>query len=168
MNFRIEALDAAAFAPLFDLDDAALAARHAQIVIADSSPGFPCRVSLQDAAIGERLLLINHEHLGGATPYRSRHAIFVREHAETAAVAVGSVPESLQRRLLSLRAFDAAQRMVEADVVEGRDCVALLQAMLARPDTRCVHLHTARQGCYLARAVPRSEAAGARPSARSI
>lgn len=69
----------APFERLFGLPDEALAAAGAIRVIANAQPGFPCRITLADAAPGEALLLVNHEHLPVDTPYRSRHAIYVRE-----------------------------------------------------------------------------------------
>src|SRR5581483_8202710 len=79
MSFRISGLPLAPFAPLFGLSDEELASRSIQRHTADVSPGFPCRVSLQDAAPGETLLLLNYEHLSVASPYRSRYALYVRE-----------------------------------------------------------------------------------------
>lgn len=150
-SFRIEALDPAPFQHLFGRDDAALAALGAVASVAEHSPGYPCRVSLRDAAVGERVILLNFEHLSGATPYRSSHAIFVRDGAERASPAVNEIPDYLERRLLSVRAFDAARRMTAAEVVEGRDARAVFEHLLEAPEVDFLHVHTARQGCYLAR-----------------
>jgi hypothetical protein len=49
--------------------------------VADEKPGFPCRVTLVDAEIGESVFLLNFEHLPGLSPYRSVGPIFVRESA---------------------------------------------------------------------------------------
>jgi hypothetical protein len=103
------------------LPDTELATRQAVRVTADRHPGFPCRVSLRDARAGETLLLLNYEHLPVATPYRSRHAIYVRENAAEARLEVDEIPEVLRTRLLSLRSFDDAGMMIDADVVQGRD-----------------------------------------------
>jgi hypothetical protein len=135
MPFQIRALPRALFADLFALDDAALAARHIVRVTADRAPGFPCRVSLQDAAPGESLLLLNFCHLDVATPYRSSHAIYVREGAGAAHPAPGEVPEVLRRRLLSVRAFDAAGMMRDAEVVEGAALEAVIARMFAGSDS---------------------------------
>ena len=70
--FRIHALPAARFAPLFALSDDELAARDIRRVVADQAASFPCRVSLLDAEPGERLLLLPHEHHAVATE-RDRH-----------------------------------------------------------------------------------------------
>jgi hypothetical protein len=151
--FRIEALDPAPFRHLFGRDDASLAAVGAVASLAEHSPGYPCRISLKDAAVGERVILLNFEHLPGATPYRSSHAIFVRDGAERAAPAVDEIPDYLERRLLSVRAFDAARRMTAAEVTEGRDARGVLERLLAASEVDFLHVHNARQGCYLARVV---------------
>ena len=151
MNFRIQGLPAAPFESLYDLSDVALAARGVRRCRVDRSPGFPCRVSLEDAACGETVLLLNWEHLPLASPYRSRHAIYVREHALPASPAINEVPQSLWRRLLSVRAFDGEGMMVDADVVEGHALEAAIARLLGTPDAAFLHLHNAKPGCYAAR-----------------
>ena len=49
MTFRIHALSAQDFAPFFAMTEAKLTAANAMRVIVDSEPGYPCRVSLEDA-----------------------------------------------------------------------------------------------------------------------
>jgi Protein of unknown function (DUF1203) len=151
MSFQISGLPVAPFAPLFGLSDAELATRAIVRRTADKSPGFPCRVSLRDAEPGETLLLLNYEHLPVASPYRSSHAIYVREYAEEAHVPVNVVPEVLRRRLLSLRAFDKQGMLMEADVVDGRDIEPLIEKMLESPKVEYLHVHNAKPGCFAAR-----------------
>lgn len=153
MDFRIVALPAAAFAPLFGLPEQVLAAKGVRRVVADRQPGFPCRVSLRDAEPGERLLLLNYEHLSLPGPYRSRHAIYVRERAVEYLPAVNEIPAVLARRLLSVRAFDAAGMMLEAEVSEGADVAPLIGRYLDDARVSLVHIHNARPGCYAAQAV---------------
>jgi hypothetical protein len=119
MSFVIEGIDPAPFQALFGRSDAELATLGVIRMIADAKPGFPCRVTLEDAEPGEAVLLLNHEHLPADTPYRSRHAIFVREGADTAARYEDAVPVQLSGRLLSVRAFDDGDMMTDADVTEG-------------------------------------------------
>jgi hypothetical protein len=153
MSFRIHGLPSAPFQPLFDLDDDGLMALGAGRMVADAPHSAPCRVSLADAAPGERLILLNHRHLdAAASPYRADGPIFVREGAVEAAPAVGEVPDMLGRRLLSVRAYDADWMMTDADVVEGRDLAARLGAWFADPAVSRIHLHTARRGCFMASA----------------
>jgi hypothetical protein len=139
------------FTALFALSDEALRAHGARRCIADSKPGFPCRVSLADAEIGEKLLLVNYEHQPADSPFRATHAIFVRENAEQAHPKAGEIPEPLQLRLLSVRAFDGAGMLLEADVVEGRKLEPVIEQMLSNPNIAYLHLHNAKQGCYAAR-----------------
>lgn len=53
MPFRITGLSPESFQPLFGLSGAALAARGVIRQIADKRPGFPCRITLEDAEPGE-------------------------------------------------------------------------------------------------------------------
>lgn len=151
MSFRITALPAARFAPLFALSDAELWRRGAVRQVADRTPGFPCRVSLEDAEPGETVLLVHHEHQPADTPYRASHAVYVREGAVEARPAAGEVPAVLRRRLLSVRAFDAEGMMADADVVEGAALEPAVARMFARPNVAYLHLHNAKPGCYAAR-----------------
>ena len=153
MNFRIEGLPVAPFAPLFGMDDAELAQRDIVRRVADAPVGFPCRVSLRDARPGETVLLLNYEHLPVPGPYRSRHAIYVREYAEAYRPEVDEIPEVLASRLLSVRAFDAAGMMVDADVVAGVVAARVINRQLADPVVAYLHLHNAKPGCYAARAI---------------
>ncbi len=150
-GYIIRGLDPAPFAPLFGLSDAALAEHHVVRRVADTKPGFPCRVTLDDAEPGEGLLLLNYEHLPVASPYRSTHAIFIREGARDAALYVDAVPEQLSRRLLSVRAFDAAGMMADADVIDGTALDAVARAWLAPPEVAYLHVHNAKPGCFAAR-----------------
>ena len=151
MRFQISGLPVAPFSPLFGLSDAELARQGIVRHTADTSPGFPCRVSLRDAEVGETLLLLNYEHLAVATPYRSRYAIYVREHAEEARVALNEVPAVLRRRLLSLRAFDQRGMLLEADVADGSDIERLIEHMFERSEVSYLHVHNAKPGCFAAR-----------------
>jgi len=151
MSFQVSGLSREQFAPLFGLSDAELATRDIVRRTADKSPGFPCRVSLMDAVPGETLLLLNYEHLPVASPYRARHAIYVREKAVEARVAPGVVPEVLRRRLLSVRAFDGHGMLLDADVVDGREVDEVFASMLAKPGVEFLHVHNAKPGCFAAR-----------------
>jgi hypothetical protein len=150
MNFRISGLPAAQFAEWFALSDAELATRHAVRRVADSKPGFPCRVSLTDAEVGEDVLLINYEHLPVDSPYRASHAIYIRAGEQTCD-AVNCVPTMLRSRLLSLRAYDAAGMMTAADVVEGTELEAGIGKLFSDERAEYLHVHFARPGCYSAR-----------------
>lgn len=148
MNFRLNGLDPAGFAPLFALDDAALAARGIRRRRADADFGFPCRISLQDALPGEELLLLSFEHHAVDSPYRALGPIYVRGGVAQARLAPGEVPPYVTRRLISVRAYDRAGMMLAADVVEGVAVAARLERQFADAHTGYVHLHNARPGCF--------------------
>jgi hypothetical protein len=149
MSYRFKGLPPAPFAPYFGLDAADLATRGAQMVTADAKPGFPCRVSLEDAEPGERLLLLPFEHQPAHSPYRASGPVFIREGAVP--FDGTGVPPVLRGRLLSLRAYDKAGLMVDADVIEGSAVETLLGRLFARPDTDQIHVHYARRGCFACR-----------------
>ena len=149
--FRVSGLPLTPFAPLFALPDEELAARGMRRVVADAYPGFPCRVSLVDAQPGETLILLHHLHHDVVGPYRASGPIYVREHATPAEPAPGEVPDLVRRRLLSLRAYDAAGMLREADVAEGCELPAFVTRVFADADVAYIHAHNARPGCYSCR-----------------
>ena len=151
MHFQISGLSREQFAPLFGLPDQVLAAQGVVRQVVDTCPGFPCRVSLQDANIGESVLLLNYEHLPVESPYRSRHAIFVREYAVEARLGTNEIPQVLRSRLLSVRAIDRHGMMIGADVVDGLDVEQVISRFLENPNANYLHLHNAKPGCFAAR-----------------
>lgn len=147
-NFQLVGLPDQVFAPLFELSDEELRARGIQRRLADESPGFPCRISLQDAALGEELLLLPHVHHDVDSPYRASGPIFVRRGARQALLPPGEVPEVVTRRLISARAYDKQHLMVTGEVCEGVQVAATLQRLLADERVAYIQLHNARQGCF--------------------
>ena len=151
MTYRIEGLDPAPFRPLFGLGDDALADRGAVRMPVTERPGFPCRVSLDDAAAGETVLLVNHVSHDVANPYRASHAIFVTEGAEQPARFEDEVPPALDRRILSLRAFDTQGMMIDATLAQPGEADAAIRALFENPDVSSIHAHNAIRGCFAAR-----------------
>jgi Protein of unknown function (DUF1203) len=151
MSFQILGLCATPFIELYGLSDADLAARNAKRYIADANPGFPDRVELRDAEVGEWLILVHHEHQPGATPYRASHAIFVREGAAEPSIVVNQIPQVLRTRVISARAFNAGHWMIDADLCAGADLEAAIERLLANDQVDYLQLHFARYGCYAAR-----------------
>ena len=150
MTYRIKGLEPAAFAPLFDLDDAELQAQGMTRMTVDN-PNFPCRVSLRDADIGDEVILLNHVSHDGDNPYRATHAIFVSRSASKAADYVDTIPPALDRRVLSLRAFDADGMMVDAALVQPGEADPEIRRMLTIPATDHIDAHNAIRGCFAAR-----------------
>ena len=158
--FRIIGLDPQPFDALFALPDAELQARGILRRRADAEFGYPCRVSLSDALIGEELLLLPWRHHDVASPYQASGPIYVRRGARPAALAPGEVPEYVTRRLVSLRAYDRAGLLLGADVVEGVEAGSRLSRLFEDERVDYVHLHNARPGCYSCAAVRLTAAEG--------
>jgi len=146
--FQLVGIDPAPFEPLFAWSDEQLAAFGAVRRTATESPGFPCRVSLQDAEVGDELLLLPYHHHATASPYRGSGPIFVRRGAAQRRLAPGELPGYVTRRVISLRAYDAQGMMVDATVCEGSVVAAAIERLFSDPEVAYLQLHNAKQGCF--------------------
>lgn len=151
-RFQIAGLDPAPFLPLFELDDVALSALGAERRTVDARPGYPCRISLEDAPLGEEVLLLPYRHLDEDTPFRASGPIYVRRTARREVLAPGEITGYVRNRSISLRAYDRRHRMVTAEVREGDDAASALERLLDNDTIDYVHLHHAMRGCFLCRA----------------
>ena len=150
MTYRIAGLSNETFAPLFALDDAALAARNARRVIASASRGFPCRISLEDAREGEELILLHHTSHDVETPYRSAYAIYVRAGAKPAEY-IDATPPVFEGRPLGLRGFDGEGNLRDARLALPGEADAQIRDLLANPAIAYIDAHNAAHGCFAAR-----------------
>ncbi|MES2289625.1 MAG: DUF1203 domain-containing protein [Pseudomonadota bacterium] len=151
MTYRITGLDPAAFAHLADANEEVLAAQNAVRVTAAKKPGYPCRITLEDAEPGETLILLNHVSHDVATPYRSSYAIYVRENAREAAEYIDAVPTVFAGRPLGLRAFDADGILQTAMLALPGEADKKIRAVFADPDIAYIHAHNAAHGCFAAK-----------------
>jgi len=151
MPFQIHALPIEPFQPLFTMSAKELSEVRATRMTADAKPGYPCRVSLADAEVGETIILVNFQHQPADSPYQSAHAIFVREHARQAFPERGEVPEVLKTRLISVRAFDDKHYMVNAEITDGLHLHEVITVTFRNPAVSYIHLHNAALGCFAAR-----------------
>ncbi|HET6545145.1 MAG TPA: DUF1203 domain-containing protein [Rhodanobacteraceae bacterium] len=146
--FQLVGIEHEQFEPLFELSDAELANQGIVRRIADSDSGFPCRVSLEDAAAGDELLLLHYLHHSVSSPYRASGPIYVRRGQTRRVLGPGLVPDYVTRRIISMRAYDSEHMMLSADVLEGSDIARALEHLFTDPAVSYVHLHNARQGCF--------------------
>ena len=151
MSFRISGLPRDTFRHLFGLSHEELSRHGAVRYVADSKPGFPDRIELRDAEVGESLLLVNHVHQPAQTPYRASHAIFVLECARETFDRVDEVPLAFRSRMLSLRAFDDGDMMIDAELCAGEQMENAIEQLWRDPRVAYVHAHYAKRGCYAAR-----------------
>lgn len=153
MSFRVLGIDPDQFSHLYEVPDAELAAAGARRYVVDANPGFPDRIEVRDMEIGERAILLNYEHQPADTPYRSRHAIFVREGAKVALDVIDAIPEVIRIRPISLRAFNEDGEMLDADLSDGGALVPLIERFFGDPDVAYLQAHYAKRGCYAARII---------------
>lgn len=149
--YRITGLPPEDFAGLIGASESVLAARGAVRVAAESSAGYPCRVSLADAARGETLILLNHVSHDVATPYRSAYAIYVREGADKAATYDNELPPVFANRPIAFRAFDADGMLRNAALALSGDAEDKIAMLFADPAIAYLHAHNAAHGCFAAK-----------------
>ncbi|MGQ0507595.1 MAG: DUF1203 domain-containing protein [Myxococcaceae bacterium] len=111
----------------------------------------PCRICLADAQVGERVLLFTYSPFDGPGPYQNAGPIFIHEETCVAYTLAKTVPDSLRRRLLSLRAYSAHHKMVGCEVVEGVELEASIERLFSNPEAAYLHAHNARPGCFACR-----------------
>ena len=151
MSYRISGLPIETFKDLLGKRTEELQTLGVTVCVADAPASYPCRITLEDAQPGEELLLLSHAHLAGDTPYASSGPIFIRRSASSTRTTLDEVPEQQRRRLLSVRAYDRAHSMVDAEVVEGAQLESLIERFLADQHVAYLHVHNARRGCYACR-----------------
>jgi len=151
MSFIVTGLPLEPFQPLFGLSDADLAAKGAVRQTAVAGERFPCRITLEDAAPGQSVLLVNYEHQTAPTPYRSNYAIYVSEAARETRRLAGELPPVLRGRPIALRAFDAAGMLIGAELALNDDVADAIARRFEDPDAAYLHAHNAAHGCFAAR-----------------
>jgi hypothetical protein len=150
-RFAVRGLPIEDFERLLRLDDAGLEAVGVTVCTVDEAHSYPCRVTLEDAVPGEEVLLLRYRHLPAASSYAASGPIFVRRTAAATRVAVNEVPDQQRRRLLSVRAYDRRDWMIDAEVAPGTELEALIERYFANPEVAYLHVHNAKPGCYACR-----------------
>jgi|SRR6476469_6603285 hypothetical protein len=151
MTYRITGISPAPYQHLYGLPDEELARQGVVRMTVTEKPSFPCRVSLTDCEIGERVLLLNHVSHDAANPYRASHAIFVTEGADKAAEYVDQTPPVFETRVLSLRGFDADGMMAEAVLAQPGEADAAIRKLFDSAAIETIHAHNATRGCFAAK-----------------
>lgn len=150
-SFQLIGVPIEPFAALFSLSDTALEALDARRVVATRTPGFPCRVSLADAEIGDELLLLPYVHQPASSPYRASGPIYVRRGVRQCKLGAGVIPDYIRLRQMSVRVYNAAHLMIDAAVCDGEETARAILGMFANSDAAYIHLHNAKRGCFACR-----------------
>lgn len=144
----LSGIDHHPFQPLFEASDDALATQGIVRRRAGDSGGYPCRVSLADAPPGAELLLLPYTHLAAQSPYLASGPIFVQRGATRCVLPAGVVPPYVQRRVISVRAYDSAAFMLSGQVCLGTEVAGYLDRLFADVAVAFVQLHNAAHGCF--------------------
>ncbi len=147
-NFQIKAIDTNRVNHLFDLNDQDLAKMNAIKKTVTAKPGFPCRVSLEDAEVGEEVILFSYDPFNIDSPYQTQSPIFVRINAKTAKLGVNEIPRMLHHRTQSLRGFDSNGMMLDARTIDGKEVTEHLKNIFLNPDISFIHIHNSGPGCF--------------------
>jgi hypothetical protein len=129
--------------PAGDADASAPATRE---VVAEGPS--PCRRCLRNAAVGDDLLLLPYDPFTVRSPYTGEGPVFVHAGGCPAhEPEPDSLPEQIHGRQFSLRAYDEAAMMLDAEVVPGERLAERARALLT-PEVAFLHAHFAGPGCF--------------------
>lgn len=117
-------------------------------MIVDEKPGYPCRLSLEDAEIGEEVLLLPYEHHKVNSPYQSSGPVFIRTNAKEANLNQNEIPMMLHHRLLSVRVYDVNAMMIDARTIKGEQLEATTQDVFSNIAAKYIQVHNSGPGCY--------------------
>ncbi len=101
---------------------------------ATNNHGFPGRVSLWGAEVGEEVLLVHHLHQPAS------HGVYIRAHARQAEPA-----------MLRSRIFDKQGMMIAAELSDGATLESGIEQRFLDTEVQYLHLHFVKPGCYAAR-----------------
>lgn len=146
-NFKIEAIENN-FNDFFNLSKEELSKKGIFKMIVDEKPGFPCRVTLKDAEIGEEVLLLSFNHHNVNSPYKASGPIFIRKNSKKANLKINEIPQMLFERLQSVRVYDKNGMMIDAKILEGREMEREIKKTFNNTLVSYIQVHNANPGCY--------------------
>ncbi|WP_336514149.1 DUF1203 domain-containing protein [Pollutibacter soli] len=148
INFQITPLDHTLLTYLFELDEKELQHLGAVKMTADRNTGYPCRISLTNAGIGEEVILLHYKHHQTDSPYQASGPIFIRNNVKSAKLEVNEIPAMLTDKLLSIRSYTNKGMLRKADVIDGKELRQALITAFTNAEINYIHIHSAKEGCY--------------------
>jgi len=148
IDFLIKALPINNFHDLILKNNEELKLLGAAWITVDAEPGYPCRVSLLDAKVGERVLAVSFCHHNVNSPYKASGPIFVREKASIVKLGINEIPKMLRHRLLSVRAYSSQKLMIGSGVVQGTELESAIESQFQNSEVEYIHIHNANPGCF--------------------
>ena|SRR2546423_1449035 len=144
-NFRIVPL------PTALVDEAREAvrrgARDHALVEVDSPQSFPCRHCLNWARPGERVVLFTYDSIPAGRPYAESGPIVVHEQRCEPYRETNHYPPALRKGRV-LRAYDAQNTMIDAEVVNGEPPETIISKLFSNPATAFLQVRSVTRGCF--------------------
>jgi hypothetical protein len=117
-----------------------------RLVVADGPS--PCRRCLRNATVGDELILLPYDPFTVRSPYTGEGPVFVHAGGcEAHRPEVDLLPEQVEGRTFSVRAYDEDAMMVDAEVVPG-PALAERARELLDGGAAFLHAHFAGPGCF--------------------
>jgi hypothetical protein len=116
-------------------------------VTADSPAGYPCRHCLRWARPGEKLVLFPYPSIPPGRPYSETGPVFVHAQSCPRYDATSQYPTDFRSGRV-IRAYNATQDMIAAEAVATNDPEAVIEKLLANPETEFLQARSADRGCY--------------------
>ena len=151
MTYQITGLSPDIAKPFQGATAEELSAMGAVRMTATSKPGFPCRISLEDAEVGEELILFHHTSHDVDSPYRSSYAIFARTGLAKAAKFTDAVPPVFKGRPLGMRAFGKDAMLKTAKLSLPGEADQSIRQLFELDEVAYIDVHNAAHGCFVAR-----------------
>ena len=148
IEFQVSGIQTAEIQDIINYDESSWIRSNIKKVTVDSKPGYPCRWSLEDAEIGEEVLLFTYTHHAVESPYRSSGPVYIRPMAKQAQLKPNQLPLMLHHRLLSLRVYNQKAFMIDARTIEGKVTEETIQDIFRNPEASYIHVHNSGPGCY--------------------
>ncbi len=148
INFKCLALSEIDFSTYLNMNNEELHQNGGRWIEVDESPCYPCRVSLEDAKIGEKVLALSYTYHDVSSPYKASGPIFVRNNAIQKKLKINEVPVMLNHRQLSLRGYNSEAMMIEAEVLKGKNLKSGLLKIFQNTAVEYIHIHNAMPGCF--------------------
>ncbi len=147
-SFQILGLKSTQLDSITNLSEQELKSRGIKKFTVDANPGYPCRLTLEDAKVGEEVLLFSYEHHNVDSPYRASGPVFMRTNGQEANLEINTIPKMLDHRLLSLRVYDQHSMMIDAETTKGDVLQDSIQSIFDNQNARYIQVHNAGPGCY--------------------
>ncbi len=118
-----------------------------EVLITKQPGAYPCRHCLRWAEPGERVVLFPYASIPAGRPYSESGPIFVHADACPSDAAAAEYPADFRSHRV-LRAYNAANDMIDAVVVADDQPEPAIAQLLQNPETAFLQARSVTRGCY--------------------